>query len=142
MAGLTTTGVGHNVAMQSIGDTSAPTLWEGKRHSLAGTASGGKLPTTRYRATAERLYWTTGRLGTKTHSVPMWAVRDAVVQQTITQRARRVGDVTVSLQHPNYSGLPTFVVLEDIEAPRDVARELGNAARRSRALHDEGHKTS
>lgn len=114
-----------------------PTIWEGRRHSVAGTATGGKLPTRRYRVTSERLYWTAGRLGTKTQSVPIWAVRDAVVQQTIQQRARRVGDVTVSLQHPDYSGMPTFVVLEDIEHPRDVARRITDTSKRARSAHDE-----
>lgn len=123
--------------MQSIGDLSERTVWEGRRLSLTGQASGGRLPSARYRVTAERLYWTSGPLGRRTESVPLWAVADGVVQQTVPQRARRLGTITVSLQHPDYRALPTFVVIEDVEQPREVARRLKEAARAARKAHDE-----
>jgi hypothetical protein len=122
--------------MQPIGDASEPTVWEGRRLSLPGQASGGRLPSPRYRASALRLYWTTGRLARKVESAPMWAVRDAVVQQSVQQRARRLGDITVSLQHPDYRGLPTFVVLEDVDHPKDTARLITDAARAARKARD------
>ena len=123
-------------AMQVIGDASAQTLWQGRRLSLSGTVAGGRLPTTRYRLTALTLYWTEGRLGTRVQEVPLWAVRDAVLKQTVTQRARRVGTVTVSLQHPDYTGTPTFVLIEDVEKPRDVTSLINAAARAARREHD------
>jgi hypothetical protein len=122
--------------MQTLGDQSQPTVWQGRRLSLLGAAAGGRVPTTRYRITAARLYWTVGRLGTKTQEAPMWAVRDAVVSQSVSQRARRVGTVTVSLQHPAYTVAPTFVLLEDVEKPRDVSALLNSAARIARSEHD------
>jgi len=123
-------------AMQVLGDPSLETLWQGKRLTLSGTVAGGRLPTTRYRLTATALYWTEGRLGTRMQQVPLWAVRDAAVGQTVTQRARRVGTITVSLQHPDYRGIPTFVLLEDVEKPRDVAKLINTASRSARNVHD------
>ncbi len=123
-------------AMQPIGDASEPTVWEGRRLSVPGQASGGRLPAPRYRVTNVRLYWTTGRLARKVQSAPTWAVRDAVVAQSVQQRARRLGTITVSLQHPDYRGLPTFVVLEDVDDPKEVARLIGQAAREARKIHD------
>jgi len=59
-----------------------------------------------------------------------------VVSQTVTQRARRVGTVTVSLQHVDYRGTPTFVLIEDVEKPRDVAKLINSSARSARITHD------
>lgn len=123
--------------MQSLGDPSETTIWEGRKLSLTGVATSGRLPTNRYRATTANFYWIAGRIGSKTNSAPMWAVRDAVVSQNVVQRARRVGTVTVSLQHRDYRGLPTFILLEDIEQPRIVAKTLTRAAKTSRREHDE-----
>ncbi|HJQ07011.1 MAG TPA: PH domain-containing protein [Nocardioides sp.] len=114
----------------------SPAIWEGRRISVAGQATGGRLPAARYRATADRLSWTTGRLGRRTESVPIWAIRDAVVSQNVQQRARRLGDITVSLQHPDYDGLPTFVVLKDVDHPKDVVRRLTDAARAARSARE------
>lgn len=122
--------------MQVLGDPSQQTLWQGRRLTVSGTVAGGRLPTTRYRLTATTLYWTEGRLGTRTQDAPLWAVRDAVVAQTVTQRARRVGTITVSLQHPDYRGTPTFVLIEDVEKPRDVAKVINSSARTARLGHD------
>lgn len=122
-------------AMQVIGDPSQPTLWQGRRLTLAATVA-GKLPTTRYRLTPTTLYWTQGRLGTRVQEIPLWAVRDAVLGQTVAQRARRVGTVTISLQHPDYRGTPTFLLIEDIEKPRDVTSLLNATARNARKDRD------
>jgi hypothetical protein len=47
-----------------------------------------------------------------------------------------VADVVVSLQHRDYPGTPTFVVLEDIERPRQALQLITEAARASRRQHD------
>lgn len=111
-------------------------MWEGRRISLVATASGNKVPTTRYRVTDSTLYWTTGRFGTKPRDVPLWAVRDVEVGQTIAQRARRLGTLTVSLQHADYKGSPTFVLIEDVDKPTEAKRALDKAARAARQAHD------
>lgn len=121
--------------MKPIGDPGEPTVWQGRRLSLAGQATGRRLPAPRYRATTEHLYWTTGRLARKTEHVPIWAVRDATVEQSLQQRVRRLGTITVSLQHPDYDGLPTFVVLADVERPQEAARAITEAANTCRRAH-------
>jgi len=101
--------------------------------SLPVAMGGNRVPTARYRATRDWLEWTEGRLGQKSNRAPMWAVVEAEVRQTLQQRARRVGDVTVSFQHRDYTGSPTFVVLEDVETPKDACRAILGAARAARA---------
>ncbi|MDP9118213.1 MAG: hypothetical protein M3O28_13315 [Actinomycetota bacterium] len=102
-----------------------------------GAAVGHRLPSVSYRATADWLYWTSGRLGGRCERAPLWAVRDAQLRQSLQQRARRVGDVVVSLQHRDYLDAPTFVVLEDIDHPREAHRRITEAARACRRRHDE-----
>ena len=119
-----------------LGDPNEQTVWEARRISLTSTASGNRLPTTRYRVTAASLYWTTGRLGTKPRSVPLWAVRDAELNQSLAQRARRLGTITVSLQHRDYTGSPTYVLIEDVERPNEARRLIEDAARAARRDHD------
>jgi hypothetical protein len=119
-----------------LGDPAETTLWEGRRISIVGTAVGHRLPAATYRATPRWLYWTSGRLGAKAERAPIWAVRHCEVRHSIQQRARRVGDVVVSLQHRDYSGTHTFVVLEDIERPRQALHVITEAARTSRRQHD------
>jgi hypothetical protein len=123
------------VGMQVIGDATQPTLWQARRLSLPGALAGRRLPATRYRLTASALYWTEGRLGTRVQQAPVWAIRDADLKQTVSQRARRVGTVTVSLQHPDYTGTPTFVLIEDVEKSRDVTNLINATARTARNLH-------
>jgi hypothetical protein len=127
--------------MQPLGDPAKPTVWEGRKLSLAATAIGRRFPSARYRVTPDGLHWTSGRLGTKPQTVPMWAVRSVEVQQSVQQRARHVGNVTVSLQHPDYTSTPTFVVLEDVERPRKVTQLIDVAARNCPREHDASRST-
>lgn len=119
-----------------LGDDAEPTVWSGRRISLAGSMAGRRLPSAQYRVTSNWVYWSAGRPGAKAARVPLWAVRDAEARQSIAQRARRVGDVVVSLQHRDYTGTPTFVVFQDVERPRDAARAINDAAREARRAHD------
>lgn len=119
-----------------LGDGADPAVWSGRRISLAGSVAGRRLPSAQYRVTSTWVYWTGARPGAKPARVPLWAVRDAEARQSIAQRARRVGDVVLSLQHRDYTGTPTFVVFQDVERPRDAARAINDAARQARRAHD------
>lgn len=119
-----------------LGDAAEHTVWSGRRISLAGSVAGHRLPSAQYRVTPNWVHWSGGRPGAKPERVPLWAVRDAEVRQSIAQRARRVGDVVVSLQHRDYTGTPTFVVFQDVERPRDAVRAINDAAREARRAHD------
>jgi hypothetical protein len=121
-----------------LGDATEQTLWEGRRVSVVGAVAGHRLPSAQYRVTPRWVYWSAGRPGAKADRVPLWSVRDAQVRQSVSQRARRVGDVVISLQHRDYTGTPTFVVFQDVERPREAARAIEAAARTARREHDGG----
>jgi hypothetical protein len=123
-------------AQSRLGDAGEPAVWEGRRLSILGTAVGHRFPSARYRLTGSWLAWTNGRIGAKPERVPTWTIRDVEVRQSVQQRARRVADVIVSLQHADYRGTPTFVVLQDIEGPREAARLITQTARTARREHD------
>jgi hypothetical protein len=111
-------------------------VWSGRRMSIAATVAGHRLPSAQYRVTMRWVSWTSGRPGAKPDRVQLWAVRDADVRQSIAQRARRVGDIVLSLQHRDYSGRPTFVVFQDVEQPREAARTIAAAAKSARRAYD------
>jgi hypothetical protein len=125
-----------NPSRARLGDPAEDTVWSGRRISLAGSVAGHRLPSARYRVTTSWVHWTAGRPGAKPERVALWAVRDADVRQSIAQRARRVGDIVLSLQHHDYTQTPTFVVFQDVERPRDAARMINAAAREARQVHD------
>lgn len=107
-------------------------LWEGERHSVAAAATGGRLVSARYRVTASTLYFDAGLLSTRSEQVPVWALRNVNVRQTMTQKARSVGDVVVQLEHSDYTGRGV-VVLESVDEPhavRDLLNRLAEPARR------------
>jgi hypothetical protein len=112
-------------------------VWEGRRVSVPVATLRAHIPTAQYRATNRHLEWTVGRLGRRQLRAPIWAVRDAEVHQSMQQRVRRVGDVTVSFQHRDYVDGPTFVVLEDVVDPKGARKLILDAARLARRSRDE-----
>ena len=108
-------------------------LWSGQRNNLAAVATGGRVVSARYEIRAGRIVFEAGILSSSEEFVPMWAVRDLDVRQTMTQKARRVGDVVIRLEHNDYTAKPA-VTLESIPDPRAV-RDLidGLAARAQRS---------
>ena len=86
--------------------------------------------------TRDRIWFESGLQGTRTESVPMWAVKDVDVRQSVWQRGKDVGDVVLTLEDPAYATGPaaTFsvtgeseqghtrgqVVLDDVQNPYGV----------------------
>lgn len=77
------------------------TLWHGQSQSAATKATG--MSKAAYRITKDRIWIDSGLLGTKSESVPLWAVRDLDVRQSVLQRGSDIGDVVLSLEDPAYS---------------------------------------
>lgn len=100
------------------------TIWQGERKTMTSSATGGKVVSARYRITNQKIYFDAGLVSSKSEQVPLWAVRDIDVKQSMTQKARHVGDVIVKVQHSEYTGRPE-VKLESIEKPQEV-RDLLN----------------
>jgi hypothetical protein len=112
------------------------TLWEGEKKSLTNAATGGKVIGARYRITSEMIFFEAGLLSSSSEQVPMWAVRDVDVKQSMTQKARKVGDVIVRLEHSDYTGR-SQVTLDSIEDPKSVRDLLNRAAGPARLAHQQ-----
>jgi hypothetical protein len=109
------------------------TLWFGESKNAATSAAG--VSKARYRITRDRVWIESGLLGTRTESVPLWAIRDMDIRQAVWQRGNDVGDVVLNLEDPAYgaqqdmfnlTGAPEQghtsgqVVLDNIEHPHQV----------------------
>lgn len=80
--------------------------------------------------TAQHVVFERGMLGTETQQVPMAHVFDVDVKQTMVQKSRGVGTLTVHVNRPG--GERETVVLEDIPQPSELARCLNDIAPRAR----------
>lgn len=99
-------------------------LWEGETKDLTSAATGGKVVKKRYKITTEYIYEDAGILGSREEQIPLWAVRDIDVKQSIVQKARNVGDVVVRVEANDYTGKP-MIILESVETPKEI-RDLLN----------------
>ena len=123
-------------------DTEAPemTLWEGESHDTANVASGGMVRA-KYRLTTRMLYFQRSSLSTSTEQVPvwaqvpMWAIRDVTIRQTMTQKKRGVGTVRVWVEHPDFAGR-VHVSLIDIEQPVVVWELINQHAQYERLAYE------
>ena len=74
------------------------TLWFGESKNAATSAAG--VSKARYRITKDRVWIESGLLGTRTESVPLWAIKDMDVRQAVWQRGKDIGDVILNLEDP------------------------------------------
>lgn len=105
------------------------TLWFGESKNAATSAVG--VSKARYRITKDRVWIESGLLGSRTESVPLWAIKDMDVRIAVWQQGKDVGDVVLNLEDPSYgAGQDMFnlsgniegttngqVVLDNIEGP-------------------------
>lgn len=77
------------------------TLWFGASKSAATNATG--VSKAMYRITKDRIWIDTGLLGVRSEQVPLWAVRDIDVRQSVLQRGKDIGDVVLHLEDPSLS---------------------------------------
>lgn len=120
--------------------TDGETLWEGEKRSLTAAATGGKMVSAKYRITPEMIYFDAGLVSSKSEQIPLWAVRDVDVNQTMTQKARKVGDVVVHCQHSDYTGREQ-VTLESVEDPKGVRDLLNRHASEARHAYQQRGQT-
>lgn len=135
------------------------TLWFGQSVDAASKATGMSKAT--YRITKDRVWIDSGLLGTKSESVPLWAVRDIDIRQNVLQRGKDIGDVVLRLEDPSFgvdqsntfdfgghaeAGVTSGeVVLDNIQGPYQVhellmplvseARSKKTMERQSQYLH-------
>ena len=92
-------------------------VWEGERKNLAAAASGGRLTSARYRMTRDAMRFEAGLVSTKAEMIPLWTIIDVDLSQSMTQKARNVGDVRLRLDPSNTKFGQTVVKLESVENP-------------------------
>ena len=114
-------------------------LWSGESKNLTAMASGGKIVTAKYRLTTDYLYIDTGLLSTKGEQIPLWAIRDCDLSQSLVQKARGVGDLKITCQHNDFTGKQS-VVLESIEGARDLRDLINREAKRARVEYETQQK--
>lgn len=105
--------------VQSPGDT----IWAAVGRPLTRVGAG------RYRLSAHYLFFETGTLRTDSQQVPISAVVDVDVQQSISQKARNVYTVIVHVQRSR--GIEV-VRMEDIPEGREAMRIINEAAHSAR----------
>ncbi len=116
------------------------TLWEGASKELSSMASGGRFTKAKYRLTNKALYFEEGMLSTTSQQVPLWAIRDIDMKQSMTQKMRGVGTIVVHVQHSDYTGRDN-VALQDIEGPGKVRDLLNQHAQTERLAHERRQQT-
>lgn len=105
------------------------TIWQSQSQTLTSAATGGRAVRGRYRLTSEFLFFERGTLRTDAQQVPIVAVLDVDLKQSITQKARSVGDVVVHIQRT--SGVE-LVTMESIPQPKEAQRIINEHARAAR----------
>lgn len=108
-------------------------LWEGESKDLTSVATGGRVVKRRYRITREFIFVDEGILGSKEEQIPLWAVRDVDVKQSIIQKTRSVGDVSIRVEANEYTGKKA-IVLDSIETPKEVRDLINEHSRLAREL--------
>ena len=129
------------------------TIWFGASKNAATNATG--VSKAMYRITKDRIWIDTGLLGTRSEQVPLWAVKDVDVRQSVLQRGKDIGDVVLHLEDPmlgvnagnmmqmggyqaSEPGMTSgTVVLDNIEEPhkvRDLVMPLISEARSKKTI--------
>lgn len=109
--------------------TSTTVLWEGASSDLTNMATGGRVVKAGYKVTEDAVYFASGMLSNREEAVPLWAVRDVDLAQSITQRARGVGDLTLKLDPQVAADYGQQVlVLKAVKEPKAVRTIVLNQA--------------
>ena len=109
-------------------------IWSGVSKSLTNVATGGKISSVKYRISEDAIYVESGVLSSKGEQYPMWAVRDIDFMQSLIQKTRKVSTLRIRFEMNDYTGKPE-ILLEDIEAGRDLVELITEAAKTARLAH-------
>lgn len=109
-------------------------IWAGHRQALSASATGGAMAKARYRLTHEHLVFEAGLLSTNEERVPLWTLGDIDVEQSMNQRARNIGDVSIRVLE-NHHTARSQLKLEAVADPQHVRDLVDQYARAARARH-------
>ena len=104
-------------------DREPDAIWQAVRKPMTGIGAG------KYKLTAHYLFFEKGTLRTDSQQVPIAAVLDVDVKQSMAQKARGVGNVVVHIQRPTRVEI---VTMEDIPNFREGQRVINDAAHSAR----------
>lgn len=104
-------------------------IWQSQSQTLTSAATGGRAVKGRYRLTSEFLYFERGVLRTDAQQVPIVAIVDVDLRQSMTQKARAVGDILVHIQR---GASIEVVTMESIPQPKEAQRIINEHARAAR----------
>ena len=130
--------------------TSDKVLWEGSSQDATSLASRGKVTSASYRITEDAIHFSSGVVSTREEMLPLWAVRDVDLTQSMTQRARGVGDLKLKLDATAaHYGQQVLVLksISDSKSVRDLILKQANEIRnfwneRRHAMELERNKAS
>lgn len=115
-------------------------LWAGEGKSLTAAASGGKLVGAKYKITEDYVFVSSGILRSSEEQIPMWAVRDCDIKQSMVQKARGVSNVILICEHNDFTGKQQ-VVLENVEDAREIRDIVNRESKRARVAHEAQQNT-
>ncbi|MBA3610903.1 MAG: zinc-ribbon domain-containing protein [Rubrobacter sp.] len=115
-------------------------------------ASATQKKSTRYRLTNKMLYVNEGTFIVTSHQIPLWAVTNVSLRRDIMtqlgaslmswaskEEHEDMGDVTVEVKHPDYTGEDT-VVLQNIAELDEVRRLINEYSHKERLMHERRNK--
>jgi len=119
-------------AVAGMQPSSTVIVWQGYRNNLTAMASAGTVVGAKYRLTEDGLYFEAGILTSKEELIPLWAVTDIDLRQSMTQKARGVGDCIVRLDTGRFNYGQNQVTIEsisDAKTVRDLIARYANMRR-------------
>ncbi len=123
-----------------MGTAQVTILWAGESKNLTAAASGGKIVSNTYKITTEYIYIDSGVMKTTSEQIPLWSVRDVDFKQSMMQKARGVGSITIRCQHDDFTGKAS-VVLEDVDGGRDLRDLINEHAQNARLEYQKRAQT-
>lgn len=108
-------------------------LWEGTSNSASNIMSGGRVANASYVVTEDAIRFARGMLSTREEFVPLIVVRDADLEQALTQRARGVGDLHLKLDGASAAQFGqsrvSLISVKEPQAVRDLILRQANIVR-------------
>jgi Bacterial membrane flanked domain. len=99
---------------------------------MANLATGGRVISASYRITGDALHFASGVVSSREEMVPLWAVRDVDLVQTIAQKARGVADLHLKIDPmAGVFGQAAVILrsIRDARAVRNLLLQQANAVR-------------
>ncbi|WP_425489860.1 SHOCT domain-containing protein [Nocardioides ungokensis] len=108
---------------QATPDKDPDAIWQAVGKPVTGIGAG------KYKLTAQYLFFEKGTLRTDSQQVPTSAVLDVDVRQSMTQKARGVGNVIVHIQRPTRVEIVTMEDIPNFREGQKAINETAHAAR-------------